>query len=532
MAGALARFMPHIGLKSQRFDMLAHDDTLLPFLLAAGKTSLTCGLEGISERLRNYLHKSLSTVDLDKSLMRILAAPLREIKIFLILTGLENDTDFAEFLSQLVFIKDHLSSSSRNMRLIFSATPLVRFPHTPLAAENAPMPSALKPIISKTKSLVETHGFEFRMSSDADDYCMSQIMIRASDKRIYEALAATMAETGFIMYRSVPQLFVNAFIRNLLSSGITVEACLLAGSGKPETLPWSYFDTGVTGSFITSQHESAKEYQDKGFCLGSADKPGECKACGACDACDAESRSAITAMRTAARYPLATFKEITKRWYSNITGVSFYVDICDSKRGIPRSVIGTAIGRALMTTSPECVSFFGGMSHSLLANGTGTCWITGHDIITLKWRKEGLQHLELLIQKPESVTLINKELAGFCTILSFNQQEPQEYELSVISPFEFSPNAYFVKHGLTYLLRKQNNGFYSFEFSKQALKKNMIRSFSYSIKQDGEFCGKMRVTRKFIVEDFLNEVFAIANQAEVVKIRVTAGFTITTTGNR
>ena len=53
----LSAIFPSIGLKSQRFDSIAADPEMVTFLHAINKTSITCGIEGISPRLRCYLHK-------------------------------------------------------------------------------------------------------------------------------------------------------------------------------------------------------------------------------------------------------------------------------------------------------------------------------------------------------------------------------------------------------------------------------------------------------------------------------------------
>ncbi|MEI8347764.1 MAG: radical SAM protein, partial [Pseudomonadota bacterium] len=64
----LAPLFADIGLKSQRFDRLAEDPRALQYLAILGKTSLSCGLEGISQRLRVYLNKGLDQQQLQKSM--------------------------------------------------------------------------------------------------------------------------------------------------------------------------------------------------------------------------------------------------------------------------------------------------------------------------------------------------------------------------------------------------------------------------------------------------------------------------------
>jgi len=54
-----SRLFQRIYLKSQRFDMLAQDRGMAQYQAASGKSVFSCGLEGISRRLRKYLNKNL-----------------------------------------------------------------------------------------------------------------------------------------------------------------------------------------------------------------------------------------------------------------------------------------------------------------------------------------------------------------------------------------------------------------------------------------------------------------------------------------
>ena len=89
----LSQRFDRIGLKSQRFDQLAGDPRMLELMHAVGKTSITCGMEGISDRLRAYLNKRLEDEKLRRALTAIAGAKMRQVKIFLIATGREQDDD-------------------------------------------------------------------------------------------------------------------------------------------------------------------------------------------------------------------------------------------------------------------------------------------------------------------------------------------------------------------------------------------------------------------------------------------------------
>ena len=412
----LARLFPSVGLKSQRFDMLAAEPDMLPSLLAIGKSSLTCGLEGISPRLRRYLHKSLSENDLTRGLSLMLLSPVRELKIFLLITGKEEEQDMAAFEALLALIKEKTAGAGRgaNARVIFSATPLVRFPWTPLEFENAPTPQALRPIAAWLHNTVERHGFEFRMSSDLGDYHLSQMLARASHPRTYEALLSAIHRTGYVYYRSVPASFVNAFVESCEGLGISHEAMLAGASPLDTAKPWLAIETGVDRSFLIEQHANAVAFVDKGFCLGAPGRAGKCMRCGACG--EEADRKAITAARTNAPLRPAQLKELSQQLHS-CEEISFLVNVQEPCRGLPRQSVGIALARALMTAEPGLVDFYAGYRGSFWAKGDQPCWITGKDIVTLCFRRPGAELVEKTVSTKSRLSKVNTVFGRWGTLV-------------------------------------------------------------------------------------------------------------------
>ena len=122
----------NLSLKSQRFDLLSTDRFLAEVQQIIGKTTISCGMEGISERLRRYLHKNLTEAQIYKACEFLFERGIRELKIFLISTGLEQQEDFSEFRRFVKRLADLKSMSNSEVRIIFSLTPLYYPPHTPL----------------------------------------------------------------------------------------------------------------------------------------------------------------------------------------------------------------------------------------------------------------------------------------------------------------------------------------------------------------------------------------------------------------
>ena len=124
--------MANVSLKSQRFDLLSADRFLAEVQQIIGKTTVSCGMEGISERMRRCLHKNLTEEQIYKACEFLFERGIRELKIFLIGTGLEQAEDFGEFGRFVKRLADLKSMSDSKVRIIFSLTPLYYPPHTPL----------------------------------------------------------------------------------------------------------------------------------------------------------------------------------------------------------------------------------------------------------------------------------------------------------------------------------------------------------------------------------------------------------------
>ncbi|HUT20145.1 MAG TPA: radical SAM protein, partial [Anaerolineae bacterium] len=166
-----------VGVQSQRADILQHAGYLLEAEVEAGKRSLTVGVEGISERQRAWLHKSLPTADLLALLDRLFAHKIRELKLFFMLTGHETDDDIEAFRDLIRAIKEARRARGSHVRVIFSFGLLVRMPFTPLRYDRLSLDEAAwRPLLGQVKSACETNGFEFRMAFDWDVYCVTQVL--------------------------------------------------------------------------------------------------------------------------------------------------------------------------------------------------------------------------------------------------------------------------------------------------------------------------------------------------------------------
>lgn len=174
---ALHRLFHDVGLMSQRVDILVRTPGLLDFEIAADKRSFTLGIEGVSPRLRRFLRKSLEDSDIRAAVEALHARRTRELKLFYVLTGREEEADFADLAAFMKWLKEARRRAEAPPRIVFSFGLLVRMPFTPL--RHAPLllsERSWRPLIGRAKSICETNGFEFRLAQSWPGYAATQAL--------------------------------------------------------------------------------------------------------------------------------------------------------------------------------------------------------------------------------------------------------------------------------------------------------------------------------------------------------------------
>jgi len=494
LIGELIPLFKSIGLKSQRFDMLSQDPLMLEYQHALGKTTISAGLEGISERLRKYLNKNLDEPVILKSLDLIFRSKPRELKIFLLSTGLEekNDLDeFGRFLHAVKVLRDRCGS---NTRTIFSITPLVRFPWTPLEFSDAPDAQTHKKIIGLICALTQASGFEARVSMEADEYLISQILVRASEPRLMQALLSAIDQTSFVYYRSVTDKFVSSFTENLKKCGLNIPD-LLKGPAFEEgmTKPWSLFDMGIQRDILRGIYELNREYSEAGAPL---------------------SRIKIAPLVQ----PVQKYRDLIQKNIKEERPIAFRVRISEHGRGLVREYIGTALARALMRTDKDLTPYFRSyISASWSADASKPVWMTGDDIITLAWSGPALSIIQERCGDKGFIDGVNEEFAPWGNFVSLHDGSAVSYTCRIDSPFTFDGLAYFKARGIKYTLTKGADRIHRYLFTKESLKKDILLKCESAGNSVSIVPG-----RKFICDEFLKEAFMRQKKDDWVRIMIDA----------
>lgn len=490
----------NVGLKSQRFEMLASDPSMLAWEYALGKTTLSCGLEGISARLRRYLNKGLDEGLLQKSISLVLETKARELKIFLLVTGLEEDQDYSEMERLLDFMRRRKQSAGSGTRVVFSATPLVRFPWTPLEFESSPSSDKCAEITVRIEKCVTRAGFEFREAMGSREYLISQVLARSSDDRMADAIRGAFARTGFVYYRGIPQEYFTVFIRELGARGVEV-AELLAGYTYEESSSkkWAAIGTGIARNALWSVCEKNRRFEET-RCVAAKRDPGE------------------------SRYDVdALVKKIAAvRGDEAMKGFNFSVG--DRARGITRKYVGHVLAKGMMSADERLIPYFRRYVSSFWGKDSDRqAWLTGDDIITLSWSAQALPILDERIKEKAFLDAVNYAVSGWGELYFLSQETIPEFVLNFVSPFKFDVSMYFKEKGLKYTLYKDTPGSHRYVLTKESLKKGIIASL------EAEMPGNVKMLTinlspgpKFDPEEFTRKVFITANNNDWVRVHVTS----------
>jgi hypothetical protein len=492
-----------IGLKTQRFDLLARMPAMLDILAAVGKNSLTCGMEGISARIRRFLNKAMTDKDLHTGISLILDAPVRELKIFLIATGLETEADFTEFRELVQSMVEQRRRAGRSPRVIFSLTPLVCFPCTPLENRDAATQERMEAVIDRIAGIARACGFEFRQACSLAEYWFSQVAARAGDPRVAAALTAAADKTGLLYYRDIPGALVERFREELRQAGIEPDS-QLAGSESTTQTPWAFVKPGAGFDRI---REQCLHFGEAGAApVAAIDR--EPAATVHVSSAEINGRPAARALRERIKTNAAT--EATVR---------IPITIAAQRRGIPRRYLAMVLSRAIMLADTALVQDYRGYRSTFWSATPCADWICGDDVMELVWANNAAAQLQQRLTDPDFLARINGRCMGWLQAAGAVWPEPLNPRLTCTSPFTPVVDTYLTRRSLRHTRHKRGDGGYTFEFTRDALKKKILTALT-TIPHDNGWRVTLVPGPHFGLEEFLTEAFAAPDKQDWPLIQV------------
>ena len=497
----LQRLFERVSFKSQRVDILQQAAGLLEAEVEAGKRDFTLGIEGISERQRAWLCKSLPSDDVVSLLNRLLGANIRRIKLFYILTGHETEADVAEFRRFVKWLKETRRSRNRPARVIFSFGLLIRQPRTPLQYDRLLLDEReWRPLIGQVKSACETNGFEFRLAFDWPAYCVSQVLALGGYWLADHIVA--LAQKGYCFDTALPAEYWDELEERLARAGHLNDA-FLGEKGPEHVFPLEFVRSNISTEFLYRQYQEAKSGEDSGYCLGSHEQPGRCLGCGACS--DAEQRRAITHHRIhrPERGPyLAQLREVMAR-KRRLEPVYLRLRLAPWLAGVWPEFINGFVFRELLAQYPELVDNLLTARESLFTvrpNDRRFPAVSGETVFALKaWDARSLETRffpQNLVSGFEIIGPAEGFTPGLFTRLRLDVHLPGDLFPDPRARLEqYLRSAY-----LPYSLRWEGEQL-CFDLPKKALKKKIL--FGGSIEtRDGDFFARLEIGPKFDLAAF------------------------------
>lgn len=529
--------MASVSLKSQRFDLLSTDRFLAEVQQIIGKTTVSCGMEGISERLRCYLHKNLKEDQIYKACEFLFERSIRELKIFLISTGLEQAEDFREFGRFVKHLGDLKSMSESNVRIIFSLTPLYYPPHTPLQFhECLTAIKNTKQIRMEIERICKFNGMEFRESASYEEIWLTQLLAMG-DRRLTPALIRSSLTDGFIYYNTVPKQILRNWRNYLMELGLS-EGNYFCAKGKDTIFPWDDIDLGIKKKFLWEEYKRSIHFTEREYCLGRPKIEAQCLGCGACPTTAHIKR--ITHHKISQPFLLEELYKVVKS-KQNLLILRVVVEIEPALRLVPKRFIGVGIARSLMLAMPGIVPYYQSLSSHLrdfseekvtadfthginvyhlafLSNDRITD-LLNNDILSQKLNSiqehcRGFRIKEFVLN-PGDIPDVHYILYKMCFTeefrASFIQQKLGEYL-----------HANYVKHTL---LKRDRQTIFKVD---KKYKKNAVVLYARiyktrSMKElDEEFSLLVEASKRFDIQEFLVACYGFERKKEIVRTQIEA----------
>jgi len=523
----LHRLFDQVSLKSQRLDVLQKTGYLLEAEVEADKRNFTLGIEGISARMRAWLHKSLPSETITDLLDRLLALKVRQVKLFYILTGHETDADIAEFRHFLKWLKETRRSRKRRVRVVFSFGLLIRMPFTPLRYDRLFLDEhAWRPLIGQVKSACETNGFEFRLAFDWPAYCVSQVLALGGYWLVEPIV--TLARAGYCFDTTLPPAYWDG-LRGWMEKAGHWSETFLGEKGPDYPFALAFVASGISDAFLYRQYQEARRHLasevDSGYCLGSDGEAGHCLGCGAC--ADEEQRQAIThhqirqPERTDAFYPrpyMAQLREVMAR-KRRLRPAYFLVRLDPLLAGGLPELLDAFVFRDILAGYPELVDNLLAVRESLFTvrpNDRRFPTMGGETVFALKaWDVEAL---ETSFGRTETrffgKNLVSTRIVG--PVEGFTPGAFTQLHLDMHLPGKFFPEPrarleeYLRSAYLPYSLRRESarpRGVrYRFDLPAKALKKKILFDGFFEIREDehgGGLFASLDIGPKFDLLAFL-----------------------------
>ena len=310
----LARLMEEVSdevdTSSMRIDDYIGDTGYSMLMAVGGQDSITLGLEGNSQRMRDLAGKGISDADVEEAVTRAIRAGIRKIKLYMITNWPgEEEGDVRRIIDlgrRLADIRESFGEAARGVRIQFSWTPLLIEAQTPLQWF-APTPPDYH-LQEALVTLRDEYRIDVKLGTKAQPSKLAffQACQRAS-RDAGEAIVDVIEELGTASWggfaKDMKERLDAALVKHGFLNGLED---LFGERYSNDLFGWEHIDTGVSKSLMWSAYRQMVEFlegtdaesYDQQFdaayrgaeWIARCDEKCSGKACGCCDKEDLELR--------------------------------------------------------------------------------------------------------------------------------------------------------------------------------------------------------------------------------------------------
>jgi radical SAM superfamily enzyme YgiQ (UPF0313 family) len=277
---------PRVLFMTMRADIIAARSDYFTLANKLGMRSISYGFEGISERMRHYLNKNISTEEFKVAIRRCIDHHFQSVKLYCIYTGRETEEDKKEFVSFIQEMRDYaLSLRTAGIKFEVSFTHLIYCTNTPMAWEKRNTYLMFlreeRAFEGMLRMFVDEMGMQVRFSSRAWTNFVSQLMIDLG--RVFTPFLVDMSiNHSLVVYKKdCDGAGVKVLIEKLDRAGIDLQDVF---DEKPYDFIFPDDIIDWNKEYLVRVNRSIRQFQQINHCLSTpAQLKGECVACGYCD---------------------------------------------------------------------------------------------------------------------------------------------------------------------------------------------------------------------------------------------------------
>jgi radical SAM superfamily enzyme YgiQ (UPF0313 family) len=259
----LTKVSDEVDTSSMRVDDYLDDDQYVHLQMVGGVETLTLGVEGNSQRMRDLVGKGTADEDIREAVRKAILAGVRRIKLYMIafLPG-EQDADVYRLLRLARDIAQIRDSMRPSVRIQFSWTPL-------LIEANTPMqwfaPTTINYVLTDVWDELKRLRIGFKLGSKVrkDKLALQQLSQRASREQGM-AIVEVLAEHGQGSWGGVPLTLYEDLERRLVERGfLNGFADAFDERDREDMFGWEHIDQGIEFSLMWSIYEKMRSFLER-----------------------------------------------------------------------------------------------------------------------------------------------------------------------------------------------------------------------------------------------------------------------------